>query len=516
MLERWFGPKVHHYLHIVGMMVLAFGLPFNKVLMSIGSIWGLSNLLLEGKFRSYFNRIKSNKALLFVLALFGIHLLALLWTENFAYAFHDLRIKLPLFAVPLALVAHPITKRKEIHLILLTFLTSLTIISIVNGINYSQMTTVEISQNFREISVFGSHIRFSILIVIGIVIAGYFIFILKNWRVLFAVLVIWFAYYTYFSQVLSAPLSIISVFIFAFLYWVWPKKILRYSLVSICLLAFGVAVVSVQTVKQKPPIHFSQLDEFSPYGNLYFHDSLHPSFENGKPVYIYISWDEIELDWHKYFSIPFNNKDKEGNPIETTFYRYMTALDLRKDRDGMKKLSQTDIENIENGIATPLLLEKGLSGRLASLKYAIENQIDPNNSTILQRIEYWKTADQIILQNPLFGVGTGDVQNAFEKQYLINKTKLHLENQLRAHNMFLTLQVTFGVMGTLILLFLIGHYLQFNRSVNNLLAFCVFGAIIASFLVEDTLETQTGVTLFSFFIGLFLVKWEGERLDTDP
>lgn len=510
MLERWFGPKIHHYLHILGMMVLAFGLPFNKVLMSIGSIWGLSNLLLEGDFKTYYARIKSNKALLFILALFGIHLLALIWTTNFDYALHDIRIKLPLFAIPLALVAHPIVRKKEIHLILYTFLVSLTMISIINGINYMQMTNIEISQNFREISVFGSHIRFSILVVLGIVLATYFFLLHKKWRILFALLIIWLSYYTYFSQVLSAPLSIISVVVFAFIYWVWPKKILRYSVVSLCVLAFGIAVVSVQSVKQKPPVHFAELDEYSPYGNLYFHDSLHPSFENGKPVYVYISWDEIELDWHKYFTIPFKGKDKKNNPIETTFYRYMTALNLRKDRDGLKKLTPTDIQNIENGIATPLLLEEGLLGRITSLKYAIENQIDPNNSTILQRIEYWKTADQIILQNPILGVGTGDVQNAFEKQYRVNKTKLLPENQLRAHNMFLTIQVSFGILGTLIVLFLMGYFLQFNRSVKNLLAFCVFGAIIASFLVEDTLETQTGVTLFSFFIGLFLVKWDSQ------
>jgi hypothetical protein len=32
--------------------------------------------------------------------------------------------------------------------------------------------------------------------------------------------------------------------------------------------------------------------------------------------------------------------------------------------------------------------------------------------------------------------------------------------------------------------------------------------MISSFFIEDTLETQTGVTMFSFFIGLLLVKWE--------
>lgn len=507
MLDRWFGPKIHHYLHVIGMMVLAFGLPFNKVLMSIGSIWGVSNLLLEGDFKNYYTRLKNNSTFLFILALFALHLIALLWTDNFEYALHDLRIKLPLLVIPLALVAHPIDKKSEIHIILLVFLSSLLMISIINGYNYLQMSELEISRNFREISVFGSHIRFSILVVIGLILSVYFFNLTKRWRILFGLLFTWFAYYTYFSQVLSAPLSLLAVLVFAILYWVWEKKILRYSLVFLCLSSFAIAVFAVQTFKHKSNYDFSQLEEYSPYGNLYFHDTVHPTFENGKPVYLYISYDEMETDWEKYFSIPFEGTDGKGNPIKTTFYRYMTALDLRKDKNGLKQLSRSDINNIENGVATPAHLKKGLTGRLAALKYAIDNQTDPNNSTILQRIEYWKTADQIIMEHPVFGVGTGDVQDAFSQQYNTNQTKLAPSNQLRAHNMFLTVQLTFGICGTFVLLFLIGHFLQFNRKTGSLLAFCIFGAIIASFLVEDTLETQTGVTLFSFFIGLFLVKW---------
>ncbi len=512
MLDRWFGPKTHHYLHILGMMILTFGLPFNKVLMSIGSIWGVANVLLEGNFRTYYQNIKKNKAFLFLLGFFILHLVALLWTSNFEYAFHDLRIKLPILAVPLALVAHPIVLKKEIHLLLITFLSSLLLISVVNGINYLQMSDMEIGNNFREISVFGSHIRFSILIVIGLIIAGYFVVVLRRWRLFFISLMLWFLYYTYISQVLSGPLSILVMGVFAFIYWIWPKKLIRYSVLSACIASFGFAVISVQKVQDHKRYDFSNLDTFSIHNNRYYHDTLNPSVENGKPIYIYICYDEIANDWSDYFSVPYDGVDKKGNAIQWTFLRYMTALDLKKDREGLKKLDKKDIRNIENGIATPDHLQKGFTGRFAAIKYALENQDDPNNSTILQRIEYWKTADQIIMNHPIIGVGTGDVQDAFNAQYEENKSKLIPSNRLRAHNMFLTIQLTFGILGTLVILFFIGSFLRFNRGVQNLFAFCVFGAIIASFLVEDTLETQTGVTLFSFFIGLFLVDWQKNKV----
>ncbi|MEJ6491072.1 MAG: O-antigen ligase family protein [Flavobacteriales bacterium] len=507
MLERWFGPKIHHYLHLLGLMLVAFGLPFNKVLMSIGTIWGVANILLEGKFQDYSKRIINNKPFLFLLGFFLLHLGALLWTENWEYAFHDIRIKLPLLALPLALVAHPIIKRNEINLILLTFLTSLTLISIYNGYHYTQLSQTDIANNYREISQFGSHIRFSLLVVLGLVLLVYFFFQYKKWRLLFAAVFLWFAVYTYFSQVLSAPLSILFLLIFILIYKIWPKRLLRYSAAAISVLIFTFGVISVQKIGH-PKFDFSQLDEYSIRGNLYYHDSIHPSFENGKPVNIYISYDELESEWDKYFTIPYNGFDRKNNPIKGTLYRYMTALDLRKDLDGLKMLTKKDIENIQNGIATPDHLKRGFEGRFASLKYALENQDDPNNSTILQRIEYWKTAGQIISKSPILGVGTGDVQDAFDKQYELNDTRLSPPNRLRAHNMFLTIQLSFGILGSILFLLFIAKFLQFNRSVNQLLGFCLFGVMISSFFIEDTLETQTGVTMFSFFIGLILVKWE--------
>ncbi len=508
MLDRWFGPKIHHYLHIVGFMVLAFGLPFNKVLMSIGAIWGVGNLILEGDFSSYLQRIKNNKAYLFLLGFFLLHLVALAWTKNFDYAFHDLRIKLPLLAVPLALVAHPITNRKEIHVLLLTFLSSVLMISCINGAHYFNMTASDIAKNFREISIFGSHIRFSILVVIGALISVYFFYATKKWKWVFIPILVWFLFYTYFSQVLSGLLSTLIAFLFLLLYFVWHKKVLLYMFTSLCMILLLGIVYSLNEVRINSPYDFSKLDVYSPRGNLYYHDSIHPSFENGKPVYTYISYDELEEQWDNYFSIPYTGKDKKNNPIQTTLYRYMTALDLRKDEDGLKKLSKSDIKNIETGIATPKHLEKGFLGRIESLKYSLENHNDPNNSTVLQRLEYWKTALKIIQEHPVLGVGTGDVQDAFDFQYEKNKSKLLPMYRHRSHNMFLTIQLSLGIMGTLLILLFIRQFLVFNHLSKNLLAFCIFGAIVGSFFVEDTLETQTGVTLFSFFIGLFLVSWE--------
>src|SRR5690554_1498265 len=135
MLYRSFGFKIHDYLQFVGSFVLAFGLPMNKVLMSLGTICLAANLLFKADFKNYWKRWKTNFVFWFVFLLLIMHLVGLLYTENLEYAFGDLRSKLPLFVIPIALIAYPI-KKNLFDYVLGAFLLSLVITSI---INYSYM-----------------------------------------------------------------------------------------------------------------------------------------------------------------------------------------------------------------------------------------------------------------------------------------------------------------------------------------------------------------------------------------
>ena len=102
MLSRFFGDKIHNHLHLLGLAGLSFGVPMNKVVMSVSMMFIVLNLLLEADFINYWKRIKSNKLLLLVIAFFLIHVLALLWSSDFDYGFRDLKAKLPLLVVPVS------------------------------------------------------------------------------------------------------------------------------------------------------------------------------------------------------------------------------------------------------------------------------------------------------------------------------------------------------------------------------------------------------------------------------
>ena len=186
--------------------------------------------------------------------------------------------------------------------------------------------------------------------------------------------------------------------------------------------------------------------------------------------------------------------------------RYLASKNFSKDAVGIKKLTPFDMHNIENGIASVELLQTGIMARLNGIKYQFNNNFDPNGHSILQRLEYWKTALEIIQENWIIGTGTGDVQLAFDQQYEKDNSILLKKNRLRAHNMYLTIWVTFGIIGLIIFFGFLYSFIRFNIKNKELIGILFFFVMISTFLIEDTIETQMGVSIISLFTGLFLSK----------
>jgi O-antigen ligase len=184
----------------------------------------------------------------------------------------------------------------------------------------------------------------------------------------------------------------------------------------------------------------------------------------------------------------------------------MTSMGLKKDAHDFKQLQKSDILNIENGNADINDTKSGILARISGIRFQIQNNIDPNGHSLLQRIEYWKTGWQIVKTNWVIGVGTGDTQVAFDKQYDRDNSPLGKENRLRAHNTYLTVWISFGIIGIGLFGWLITFYLKTSLQLNHPLAFVFILIACSTFLIEDTLETQTGVTLFAFFYALLSVK----------
>ena len=254
-------------------------------------------------------------------------------------------------------------------------------------------------------------------------------------------------------------------------------------------------------------VDFSKLPEKTKNGNNYQKFNNNQTIENGHYIWINICVPEIKKWWNANSKIPFDSLDKKGQGIKNTLIRYMTSKGLKKDLEGCQDLTKNDVKNIEEGMTNYLMAEKY---SIYNIFYKILWQIDVyrktgdcDNHSVVQRFEYWKTGKRILSRNLMFGVGTGDIQDEFNTDYQLNESKLSLKNRHRTHNQFFTFAIAFGIIGFLIVL--IALFYPVFKSWDKDLAFMIFFIIILlSFLDEDTLETQTGVTLFTFFYTIFL------------
>lgn len=505
MLHRFFGKNTHNHLHVFGLCGIALGLPFNKVVMSVSMMFVVLNLLLEADFKTYWENIKSNRIFTLIFLIIALHALAILWTSNLDSALHDLRVKLPLLIIPLVLISKPIGKRKQLHIILGTFIVSTLIISLINYIFYQQWIGSIEYNDIRGMSLFSSHVRFALIISMASAIILYYLKYNSNYRILAIVLLFWFAFYTFYSQVISGITTFAAVFVFFMISLLWEKrKIIAISILSATCLGLTFLIYWILNPIQINPEEYKNLPKHTDEGNEYIHSFTHVSPETCKPLYINICRMELSRDWPKYSEMSINGLDKKGQPLIQTVIRYLASKDLTKDAKGLSKLSEKDILNIEKGNASAVT--DGILARLYSLKYELNNEKNPNGHSLLERIEYWKGGINILSENYLIGVGTGDVQDSFNAYYTETRSQLSEENRNRAHNMFLTIFLTFGVAGIVLFIWLQISFISFNVKNNEILAILFIIIALSSFLIEDTLETQTGITFYAFFLALFSTK----------
>jgi O-antigen ligase len=105
--------------------------------------------------------------------------------------------------------------------------------------------------------------------------------------------------------------------------------------------------------------------------------------------------------------------------------------------------------------------------------------------------------------SPVIGVGTGDVPEAFRRQYEISDSKLSMKWRLRSHNQYLSFGVAFGILGLIWFMYVLAF--PYTKHGDQGWLFSSFFIIaLLSMLTEDTLETQAGVTFFTFFYCLFM------------
>ena len=122
------------------------------------------------------------------------------------------------------------------------------------------------------------------------------------------------------------------------------------------------------------------------------------------------------------------------------------------------------------------------------------------------RMLIWESSNQIIKNNFLIGVGTGDAKDALNKEYENNYIDNALKHNFNAHNEFYQVFIALGLIGIVLLCVSLFYPLIGAYKFKDYLYAAFLLIIILNFCSESMLETKAGVMFYAFFNSLLCFK----------
>lgn len=499
------------------LIAMIVAVPSSRFLMSVsqfsfGALW-----LAHGHYKEKWRAFVHNKPALVLTSLFFLHLIGVLYSTDLDYALKDIRTKLPILIIPFMFSSFPKISHSQFEKLLYFFVGSVLFVSF--------FVTIAHFVTFNDIRhiighEFISHIRFSLSLNLAIF---YLIFLrvnktYRNGLDIFSVVILfWLVFFLFFLEAFTGIIVFFLLIFSVLMFQARHSNSMIRKLIYIGIILFGGIGISwyllsfYQKYTQIENVDLQHLETQTASGNYYYHNP-DAGTENGKYIFLYVNEKEMRKAWKRRSIIPYDSLDYLNQNIKYTLIRYLTSKDLRKDKEGVEALQLSDVRNIENGIANYEYTQGiGIKSRLMKILFEYQNYIrtgDPSGHSVMQRVEYWKTAWRIIEKNFWFGVGTGDMNVAFDQEYEEMNSKLKPEARLRAHNQYLSIWVGLGVVGLIWFLFALVFPAWYSGHFKSLFYLIFYIAFMVSMLTEDTIETQAGVTLFIFFNSLFLFLYD--------
>jgi hypothetical protein len=502
--------KVNHSaIYFGGLILLIISLPLSRFSLSVAHFVIVVNWFWEAGYKRKIKSLQNNKPALVLISIFLLHVVGLLHTTDFNFALNDLKVKLPLLVLPVIIATSKPLSSKKVEWLLLFYIGAALIATF---ISFGILIFKDIG-DIREISPFISHIRLSLNICLAIFFSGYFVFtqneINATKRLLFLLSMIWMILFLVISESGTGIYVLILASVVLALYGLIKisSPTLKVVIVILAILIpasiFYYVRTTVNLYLTPHKNDLNNIEYYSANGNPYYHDTINFQIENGSYIGLYVCDIELRETWNKRSIFDYDGVDEKGQELKQTLIRYLNSKGLRKDKEGVNQLSDIDIRNIEQGIANVYYANKfSLNSRIYKLLWeyeTIQRGGNPGGLSVVQRTEYWKASIAIIKNNFLFGVGTGDLDLAFHSQYEKVNSILPMEYRHRSHNQFFAIWIAFGVFGLMWFIFALLYPPLKRKMLFEYIYFIFFVVMVLSMMVEDTLETQMGVTLYAFF-----------------
>lgn len=499
-------------------------MPLWNLGMSLGQFVMAGGWLLASNLKSRFQFALKQTFFWLMAGLFLMHILGLWNTSDFKYAMKDITVKLPLLLMPLLLAAGPPLTSKQVRILFHFLFMGILVSTITGWATYHGWTGKEV-KDFRDLSVFISHIRLSLLMDVCIVMSVYYANETKSMaeKLCYTGLILWCLYFLFLLQSITGLLLLVFIVALTIIYFgiKHPQTYVKVATgLFLTAVLFGgwkcydiIFVQSIRTFEEQ----MSSSVEYTARGNPYLNDWSRQDMENDRLVWR--RYNELEMDtaWMVRSNQRVWDLDQQGHMQLVTLMRYLTYKNFSKDAAGVQQLSDQDVLLIEQGFPTPEAVagKNSIGYRLKELASEYRNYYFSNNAnghSLAQRLEYWKASKKIIEKHPLTGVGTGDVPEAFQSMYDEMNSSLVKERRLRAHNQYLSFGVAFGLPGFLFFIIVLISLVRFAWQQQHFIYLAFLIIAMGSFFNEDTLETQAGVTFFAFLNSVFL--WKAFKTDT--
>jgi O-antigen ligase len=164
---------------------------------------------------------------------------------------------------------------------------------------------------------------------------------------------------------------------------------------------------------------------------------------------------------------------------------------------------------IPPGVALALVVLIILNPRISDSFKGLKEKLNKSESVKLRDIEprtrVWYSSLQLIKDYPLFGIGARDLDQQRINEYRRNSFYAEAFFILNTHNQFLETQLTFGISGSILLIWMIfTPFLTKSKNTYRALSVSFLIIIIVHFMFESMLVRQWGIIFFVLF-SLFLV-----------
>lgn len=135
--------------------------------------------------------------------------------------------------------------------------------------------------------------------------------------------------------------------------------------------------------------------------------------------------------------------------------------------------------------------------------FLLKEWYSPKSSTGIRNIVL-RTGIELSMDRPVFGYGIGGVQDYINERLISNGYKdLTVIHQYNAHNQYLQITLTAGLLGLVTFLSILFLNLKKLRYGKTTLGFLIFCYLLLCFSFESILERQNGIIVSAVFINLF-------------